>query len=324
MNKNYQKRKRIFDRFSKHLNFLKERNKLKHINLKFVETYICPICLNHFSPKDLSDDAPNMLTLEDAPPKSLKGTANVLTCKKCNSECGHKIDFHLTERMLELDAYSFLPNSKIKGKFTKDDKTVFGELTVEKNKTGTAFYHKKINNPKLLDKYIDKLDPNGEDPVFSFEPKKSRVDLHRLQVAILKTAYLLAFEKFGYSFILDKSYDQIREQLKNPDKKIYPEGFWIKQSFIEDHVGVNFILDKDLEAVFPIFSLETDSSIRRFGVALPLPGKEIEKTIKILNQQKPEFVLTLDPMGGNDVDYLYDIEAINKMNNWIKKLENAT
>ncbi|MDD4438113.1 MAG: HNH endonuclease [Tissierellia bacterium] len=41
--------------------------------------------------------------MEDAPPKSLGGKANTLTCKTCNSKCGHEIDFHLTERLLEID-----------------------------------------------------------------------------------------------------------------------------------------------------------------------------------------------------------------------------
>ncbi|WP_394368459.1 HNH endonuclease [Adhaeribacter radiodurans] len=81
------------------------------MELPFSKTYICPICLIKFSEEALSEKVKNNLTLEDAPPKSLGGSQIALTCKKCNNTCGHKVDFHLSVRLRELDERAFKPNT---------------------------------------------------------------------------------------------------------------------------------------------------------------------------------------------------------------------
>src|SRR5690349_10100056 len=113
-----ERRRRIFEVYSKQLHGLVDSGILTDISLPYDQTYLCPICLRPFSVDDILDSAPNMLTLEDAPPKSLGGHASVLTCKSCNSRSGHEIDFHLTERLIEIDARAFLPNTTMKVKVT--------------------------------------------------------------------------------------------------------------------------------------------------------------------------------------------------------------
>src|SRR5882724_8834404 len=98
------KREGIFKFYSDHLQLLAKENLADKIYLE-KRVYICPVCLSEFSSVNMDD---NPLTLEDAPPKSLGGTANVLTCKRCNNTAGHKIDFHLTEKLRELDSQKFL------------------------------------------------------------------------------------------------------------------------------------------------------------------------------------------------------------------------
>src|SRR5690348_1297897 len=111
------RRKNIFDRYSANLRLLIDNGILKGVTLNYDETYICPVCKEQFSIKSLDQKSKNPLTLEDAPPKSLGGKANVLTCKSCNNSCGQKIDYHLTERMRELDRSLFLPKSEFNAKF---------------------------------------------------------------------------------------------------------------------------------------------------------------------------------------------------------------
>src|SRR5690606_794099 len=101
MSKGVDRRQVIFNKFRDNLNLL--------IDNGFVtadkDVYLCPICLRPHI--DLNSDDP--LTLEDAPPKSLGGSANTLTCKTCNNTAGHEIDFHLTERLREIDSGKFIP-----------------------------------------------------------------------------------------------------------------------------------------------------------------------------------------------------------------------
>jgi hypothetical protein len=131
MSKGIGKRKKIFDKFVNQLKILNENNLLANFEGHEEGVYICPICLNKFSKKDLSGNSTNMLTLEDAPPKALGGKANTLTCKKCNNKCGYEIDFHLIERLIELDNRSFLPNTGSKVTLTHNGLKVHGEVCVD-------------------------------------------------------------------------------------------------------------------------------------------------------------------------------------------------
>ncbi len=316
MSKTGEKRKRIFDRYATHLYELKKEGKLPDIDIPNENTYICPICLNQFTTKSLKLESENMLTLEDSPPDCLGGKKVALTCKACNSKCGHNMDFHLQEKILELDSKEFLPNSTQKAEIDIDGTKVKGEVKITEESM-TVSISEKNNNPELVKEHIKKVIPNV---IATINPKPSRVDPLKFEVALLKSAYILAFAKFGYHLFLNSCYDVVRDQLKNPDTRIYPEGFWTKQPFTAEHEGVHFILDKGYQSIFVVLPVITKSSIRRFGVALPLPNIPIEKVVAKLKEQEAGFGLTLDPMGGKDVDYLTNNEAVNNMNNWINKL----
>ena len=52
--------------------------------------YYCPICqLGYYEVSAITGEE---LTLEDVPPKSIGGKPILLTCRKCNSSAGDKID----------------------------------------------------------------------------------------------------------------------------------------------------------------------------------------------------------------------------------------
>jgi hypothetical protein len=148
---------------------------------------------------------------------------------------------------------------------------------------------------------------------------KTQVDPFRLQLALLKSGFLLTFSKYGYAFILNAPYDRIRQQLRNPEEQIYPTEFWFQPPYSKETYGVPFIIEQGLEAILPIFPLSTKSSERPFATIIPLKIKPIEDTIAELKnrfKQTSQFEVTMDPMGP-DTDYLTNVEAINKMMNWI-------
>ncbi len=317
MGKSEDKRRRIFDKYSYQLYGLQIQGllPLKHQHLKFEKTYICPVCLNHFSPDDLETHLCNFLTLEDAPQKSLGGKSNTLTCKQCNNTCGREIDFHLVERMFEQDRRKFLPNTKGKIKFILDGKEVHGEFSVDKNGKITVIHSKKNNHPEKSKNFIENT---GKGSIVTIEHKPSRVDVNRLEIALLKTAYILAFEKFGYSIILDECFDIVREQLLYPDIKIYPEGFWTKkQIFTKHHEGVHMILTEGYYGLFCIFPLKTPSTTNRFGVYLPLPNGDTKSVVAKLKKLEGGLALRLNPLLSNFVDELDKakdlIETIKKL-----------
>jgi transcription elongation factor Elf1 len=193
------KRKMIFDKFSNNLTLLAENNILKDIKLKFEKTYICPICTEQFSENALNQNLKNPLTLEDAPPKSLGGKANILTCKSCNNTCGQKIDFHLTERMRELDHLNFLPNTEFNAKFEQNGRIIQGTIKIGSDGTIQALHKNKTNNPINLSTYIKSISKERKIKLNFLEPKS---DPFKVQLALLKIGFLMTFSQYGYAFIL--------------------------------------------------------------------------------------------------------------------------
>lgn len=315
MSKGEDKRKAIFDVYKDNLNLL--------IDNGFVtfdkDVYLCPICLRPH--KNLNSDDP--LTLEDAPPKSLGGSANTLTCKSCNNTAGHKIDFHLTERLREIDSGKFIPGTETPIKVNIDGETFQGKITVEEDGTMKMYHSKKNNHPVKLEKTMTELE-GGE--IINMDFLKSRVIPENLEYALLKTGYLMMFERFGYSLILDNCFDIVRKQLKRPEERVYPEGFWFSPPYPKSMTGVYFICDKGLECFVAMFNLDTGNTERMFGTLLPLPVNQISEVIKNLNDkfrnEGSQIILTLYPLEQDNMKYLYDVPSIKAMYEWIEKRKN--
>jgi len=314
MSKQKDKRQILFDLYSNQLKNLNELG-LCEIDLIFENTYICPICFKQFSETDLDTSKENFLTLEDAPPKSLGGKANTLTCKKCNNESGHIIDFHLVEKLRELDIHSFLPNTGSKVNLTHKGVKVQGIVKVSEKGIITITHLKKTNNPIYLKEYITKT---KKDDITELEFPASRVDFKKFEIALLKTAYILAFEKFGYPLILSKAFDIIRNQLQNPDDHIYPNGFWTTQSvFNKTNKGVHLITTEGFEGFQAIFILETGNNSFGYGVYLPSSEKTLFQVVEKLKEQKAGFILRYESF--YESDYLSDISNQKLCADFMKK-----
>ena len=259
------------------------------------------------------------MTLEDAPPKSLGGKATVLTCRKCNNACGHQIDHHLTSKLTELDRKKFMTGVSYKAILENEGVRVFGTISVDEGNNIRVEHDKLKNNPATLEKY---LSITGEGKIINIDFGDSKADNFRLQLALLKTGYLLTFAKFGYSFLLDPVYDRLRLQLQKPDQTIYPEDAWFNADELTKYYGTHFITEKKLESIFPIFPLKTELREHAFGIVMPLTTRPIEEVITSFHHRFSEessFYVKMDPMSG--ADYLFDLKAIEQMLNRIDKVK---
>ncbi|MBO4233269.1 hypothetical protein [Riemerella anatipestifer] len=303
-------RNRIFKKYIKNINLLID-NKLL---LSKKDNYICPMCLKNY--ESMYIDESNFLTLEDAPPKSLGGKANTLTCKKCNNEAGKKIDFHLAERMKELDNKLFLPNTEFKALTKIDGVTLRTTISIDSEGKMSIFHSPKNNNPNILNPIMEKV---GKDKIIDFNFLKSKVIPENLEYAILKTAFLILFQKTGYSLIIDKSYDLIREQISNPSKRIYPENFW-GYNTNKLKPGLYFVMNRGLECIMIVFDLISEKSKRSFTALLPLPNRDLEKVISNINSTiSTSKEIKLQMFDGNNDDYIFNLDSINKLLSWAYK-----
>jgi hypothetical protein len=317
MTDNDNRRLSIFDKYATHLQMLVDSGTIKQ-ELKYDVTYICPVCTRQFNKEDLDQEAKNPLTLEDAPPKSLGGRANILTCRECNNGAGQQIDFHLTARMNELDQHQFVPGVEFHPEFDHNGTIVQGTVKVNEDGVIDAAHAVKKNNPQKLGEYIA---ATGKEEVINIKFRDSKVDIFRLQLALLKTAYLMTFEKYGYSFILNPIYDRLRDQLRNPNKEIYPVDSWFQAEYYKPYKGVPLATGKGVETIFPIFVLNTGLTERTFAYIIPLTNRPVEELLEQVSSLLKEhkgFLVEMDAMTG--ADYLFDINAIHKMLKWIDKL----
>jgi len=321
-NNNAIKRQVIFNKYAANLDLLMSEGLLPGLTKKYDKTYICPICLNQFSEDDLVISKANHLTLEHVPPDALRGKPIVLTCENCNNSCGIETDKHLINRIREMDKRDFLPGALISALFKKSGKVVRGLLEVMEDGLAKVSHSEKHNHPEALKDYIVEIDPKSSDRIVNMEIENSNVDLWKLRVALLKIGYLLTFEKFGYAFILNPEYNDIRRQLRNPEEEIYPPNFFMQAPFPKEYFGVPFITEKKLESIMPIFSLKTNLSERVFSTIIPITSKPIEQVIDGLNNLfDRKKTIEVEMYGFSpEINYLSDVDAIEHLLNWIDRI----
>jgi hypothetical protein len=151
----------------------------------------------------------------------------------------------------------------------------------------------------------------------------TKFNFKRLEVALLKTAYLQCFEKYGYAFVTDPTFDNVREQIKNPDADIYPTKAWFVGPFTEQNAGSHFVSNAGLECIMSIFTLRSLTK-RTFGVILPIKNQEVIKvvaafyaSIALEVDQAADFY-RFDHLDG----YLVNLPNIHKILDYIEKLKN--
>jgi HNH endonuclease len=221
-----------------------------------VQGYLCPICLK-FIPNI------NDLTIEHVPPKSLGGKKLCLTCRTCNSTAGHSID---SAMFREQGMRSFLSakGHRTRVKLDIGGNTLNAEMFQEPDAVNIRILPNQ-NNPVVETRFKDKMtEPGGEQMTINVTIwggyRKREAD-----VGYLKTAYLAAFAKFGYRWILTEEMEPIRQQVRNPCEPIV-NNFRIGLS--EEPKGK---LDGFYLMSTPIIALFV--RVGTYGVFLPWPGR---------------------------------------------------
>jgi len=170
--------------------------------------YICPLCLNEFTQL-------RALSREHVPPKSIGGKVICLTCHDCNSTTGHQIDTHMHKERLY---HSFMEKNgqTRKAILIKDG----NQLNVEVRNDEQGINIKilgECNDPQVVNKLQLNVILTGTDIQL-----RDRVSFNKMNADIgyLKSAYLAAFAKLGYVYILRGELDRVRQQIRAPQTKL--------------------------------------------------------------------------------------------------------
>ena len=177
--------------------------------------YGCPICARYFA-------TPDDLTFEHAPPKKTGGREVALTCRECDSTSGHSTDAALA-RAHDVREWSRGRSPKpLRGRLTIDGVpvTVDVERTPEQVTILGLPEHSDPVNTAAHSETFERMAASGEpwvDPMhFSFAGFHER----HARVALLRSAYLVAFARLGYRYALRPTLEVVREQILDPGAEL--------------------------------------------------------------------------------------------------------
>jgi len=197
---------------------------------EFGPVYLCPLCLRLFNRDAITN---RVLTAEHVPPRSFHGRELVLTCASCNHSSGYGPDAAARREQNPVDL------------LTRGLRTPHPiRLTLHTSQTRSG----RIDPPEIsvrLDKHeagyrmfgADGVDPPAQRQAFWAEMErlvreadqdfeftlnfhKDRYDEQLARVSWLRSAYLIAFAKFGYRCTLQPSWRQVRRQVQDPASPI--------------------------------------------------------------------------------------------------------
>jgi hypothetical protein len=224
----------------------------------------CPLCLRRFTIEALED---GRLSVEHVIPGALGGNVVTLTCTKCNNTDGTELDRNLVSAMEALDGLegrgaglnAVWHNSTGHVAANVDWRVGTGETT------GIKIVG-KASNAAGIDAIRNQLGDGAEFTLtfnLGFVPE-------RYWRAAFRSAYLAAFERFGYAYVVRNNARLVREVLDGTNAapetilQAYPEPEPQKQTFIVPIKG-------KWSGIVVILRLR--SAVARY-LAVLLPGRE--------------------------------------------------
>jgi hypothetical protein len=178
----------------------------------YPHAYGCPLCLRLFH-----QDQIDQLTLDHVPPKSLGGKLKVLTCKACNSTAGAQLDVHAHRLDVFRRIVAGQPYRPVTARLTFEGVTV----NVEVRSDGALNDIRVLprNNPRCVSGQFAAAfgAQAGHGSEIDLIMPTLKISARPAMISYLRAGYLAAFAAFGYSVVARPSFNQIRQQIREPD-----------------------------------------------------------------------------------------------------------
>lgn len=180
------------------------------IPIGFQDAYECPLCMTIHEESSLFLDPKedDFLSLEDAPPKSLGGRPVCLTCRKCNNDTGGTIDRDVKRSQVIKSVLLKDPEEKI------DVTILVGDSLRSRGHLRWSLKGNRLELQSRIDRFsFAKLSKIAANERIQFEVEFKKPEDRSVHIALLKTAYSLAFAKFGYAYIQNRALDRVGNRL---------------------------------------------------------------------------------------------------------------
>lgn len=256
------------------------------VKFHMVDAFICPLCLHTYAIGNTE------LTLEHVPPESVGGKPILITCKACNSNRGADIDVCLMNELEIVHNLTHLDTIPQKTKLAFNGVEINAQTTFSKTDGFKFMISPDNNNPIEFEGFMTEVKNAKEGYkikiVADITNRKRDYDL--ANVALLKSAYLMAFHELGYMYVLNANTNIIRAQIQNPKKNVIGNAFIIdsKNGVIENlSDGVYYAQLNNVGCVIVIMELKLrQSEIKhRKAIVLPHPKDSHGQIYSELSQQ---------------------------------------
>ena len=252
-------------------------------------SYVCPLCDSLFSEVDVKSKE---LTLEHIPPGELGGKKRLLTCEACNNNQGSRLESYLVNKVKNsigntLDATLQLNEG--------DEPFIRGKLTDSKEQGVSFRYGKPGSVSEYFDSQVKSTQNRGKGIQFQIN---IRTYPRRVNLSLLRIAYLMLFEELGYGYYFSYSGKLIRSQLSSLNEGLFVPVFPLVEDSVRIKEGIyiakTFDSKESLIGFFLSISLEVNGESRDYHIILPLPEQEYMSRYSDLvkKKNKIEFELT--------------------------------
>lgn len=183
---------------------------------RFKNHFMCPTCLKKISLKEK-----HRISEAHIIPRAAGGKLKTYICRDCNSRFGAKQDKWFGDIIrIANDKHASILSTTIKdGYFMIDDVKVNGHWEKDENDKFSFYVHINRNSPEVNKLIRDR---------FEIHPPKIQLSVplpilrnqKLIDIGFLTAGYLMWFGALGYSWVLQRHLDLVREQIMNPNKNI--------------------------------------------------------------------------------------------------------
>lgn len=252
------------------------------LNLNSINEYICPICLKIFNKKDI-----DLLSKEHVPPESVGGKIICLTCIPCNTKFGSKIEGSISDyfKSIEFDDIFFSSDNNVTKRKTKINKSI--SSSIEKNNGNIIIkIDEKNSNPFEVKNFFNQLKKTGYSELKFKNPHPINSD--KINLSLLKSAYLYFFSNIGYNSLMWSSFKLIRDQINNPTiDQINGFNFIINQNFEDSDLGISIIIKDNINYGYLVVLRINNENV---GIALPYRDDDNLSLYKLIFNDKIRFI----------------------------------
>ena len=240
------------------------------VRFHMADAYICPLCLHTYAIGNTE------LTLEHVPPESVGGKPILITCKACNSNRGADIDACLMNELEIVHNINHLDTIPQKTKLTFNGVEINAQTTFSKTEGFKFMISPDNNNPIEFEGFMTeaKNAKEGYEIKVLANISYRKRDYELANIALLKSAYLMAFHELGYMYVLNANTNIIRDQIQNPKKNVIGNTIIIdsKYGVLENlSDGVYYAKLNNIGCVIVIMELKLRQSEIKHRKAIVLP-----------------------------------------------------